>query len=140
GRTFRWGPIAIVLAVPLALLFGYERAVASHAEWHWASGITQLHVIPALHASLTSGAALTLKLTQFKTVLGMLAQTMIGPAITALGIIGLFFMPAAVRSRTLLWGWLVGGLAYTYVVVTVERVDYYMLLLLPLAALTAAGF
>lgn len=140
GRTFRWGPIACVLLVPLALLFGYDRAVASHAEWHWASGITRLHVIPALHASLTSGAALNLKLTQFKVVLEMLAQTMMGPAITAIGILGFFFMPATVRTRTLLWGWLVGGLAYTYVVVTVERVDYYMFLLLPLAALTAAGF
>ncbi|HEY9179385.1 MAG TPA: hypothetical protein VIO32_01620, partial [Candidatus Baltobacteraceae bacterium] len=41
---------------------------------------------------------------------------------------------------TLLWAWLAGGLAYTYVVVTVERVDYYMFLLLPLAALTGAAF
>jgi hypothetical protein len=49
-------------------------------------------------------------------------------------------MPATVRTRTLLWAWLAGGLAYTYVVVTVERVDYYMFLLLPLAALTGAAF
>ena len=32
----------------------------------------------------------------------------------------------AARSSALLWGWLAGGLAYAYVVVTVERVDYYM--------------
>jgi hypothetical protein len=140
GRTFRWGAIASLLLIPLAVLYGYDRAVASHAEWHWASGITRLHVLPALHASLTSAPALHVKLTQFRVVLGMLAQTMIGPAITALGILGFFFMPATTRTRTLLWGWLIGGLAYTYVVVTVERVDYYMLLLLPLAALTGAGF
>jgi hypothetical protein len=73
-------------------------------------------------------------------MLGVLARTMIGPAITALAILGLFLHPAATRTRTLLWAWLVGGLLYTYVVVTVERVDYYMYLLLPLAALTAAGF
>lgn len=140
GRTFNWSAIALLAVVPLALLYGYDRAVASHAEWHWASGITALHVLPALHASLTSGAALHLKFTQLRMVLGMLAQIMIGPAITAIAALGFFFMPAATRTRTLLWGWLGGGLAYTYVVVTVERVDYYMFLVLPLAALTGAAF
>ena len=38
-------------------------------------------------------------------------------------------------QRALLWGWLAGGLLYVFVVVTVERVDYYMLPLLPLCAL-----
>lgn len=140
GRTFRWGAIALLLILPLGLLYGYDRAVASHAEWHWASGITKLHVLPALRASLTNGHALHVKLTQFREVLGMLGQTMIGPALSAIGILGFCFLPAATRTRTLLWGWLVGGLLYTYVVVTVERVDYYMFLLLPLAALAGAGF
>ena len=139
-RTVNWAGIAVLVVVPLGLLYGYDRAVASHAEWHWASGITSLHVLPALRASLTSAAALHLKLTQFRIVLGMLEHIMIGPAITGMAIVGFFFMPAATRTRTLLWGWLVGGLAYTYVVVTVERVDYYMFLLLPLAALTGAAF
>ncbi len=140
GRTFRWGAIAVILVVPLALLYGYDRIVSAHAEWHWASGITTLHVLPALAASLQSLHALHLKLTLFRDVLGMLAYTMIGPAITALAILGFFFQPAPTRSRTLLWGWLIGGMTYTYVVVTVERVDYYMYLLLPLAALTGAAF
>lgn len=140
GRTFSWGATAVMLIVPLGLLYGYDRAVASHAEWHWASGITRLHVLPALHASLHGGAALQVKITQFRAVLAMLAQMMIGPAITAIALLGFFLMPASTRTRTLLWGWLAGGLAYTYVVVTVERVDYYMFLLLPLAALTAGGF
>ena len=140
GRTVQWLGLAALLLVPLGILYGYDRAVSSHAEWHWASGITQLHVIPALKASLTNGAALHRKLDQFSTVLNMLERTMIGPAIAALAIAGFFFLPRITRSRTLLWGWLAGGLAYTYVVVTVERVDYYMYLLLPLAALTAAGF
>ncbi len=139
-RTMRWSAIAILLIVPLGLLYGYDRVVASHAEWHWASGITQLHVIPSLKASLTNGAALGLKLTQFRLMLGVLSRMMIGPAITALAILGFLLLPRTTRTRTLLWGWLIGGLAYTYVVVTVERVDYYMYLLLPLAALTAAGF
>ncbi|HET9095148.1 MAG TPA: glycosyltransferase family 39 protein [Candidatus Baltobacteraceae bacterium] len=139
GRTFNWGAIALLLILPLGVLYGYDRAVASHAEWHWASGITRLHVLPALAASLRSAAALHIKLTQFHIVLGMLAQLMLGPAITAIALLGFFFMPAATRSRTLLWGWLAGGLVYTYIVVTVERVDYYMFLLLPLAALAGAG-
>lgn len=140
GRTFRWPAIAVLLVVPLALLYGYDRAVAAHAEWHWASGITRLHVLPALYTSLTNALALGIKLLRFKTVLGLLAHVMIGPAISAIAILGFVLMPATVRTRTLLWGWLIGGLLYTYVVVTVERVDYYMFLLLPLAALTAAGF
>ena len=49
------------------------------------------------------------------------------------GVIALPWMRA--RSKALLWGWLAGGLLYVYVVVTVERVDYYMLPLLPLCAL-----
>jgi 4-amino-4-deoxy-L-arabinose transferase-like glycosyltransferase len=140
SRTFKWLSCAILFIVPLAILAGYDRAVASHAEWHWASGITRLHVLPALKASFTNATALHVKLTQFRQMLGVLSYTMIGPAVTALGILGFFFLPEVTKSRTLLWGWLIGGLGYTYVVVTVERVDYYMYLLLPLAALTVAGF
>lgn len=140
GRTLRWGGIAALLLIPLAVLYAYDRAVASHAEWHWASGITRLHVLPALRASLTSLSALHVKLMQFHLVLGLLANLMIGPAISALAIAGLFLTPAATRSRTLLWAFLAGGLAYAFVVVTVERVDYYLFLLLPLAALTGAAF
>jgi hypothetical protein len=130
----------VLLIVPLAILFAYDRAVSSHAEWHWTSGIMQLHVLPALAASLQTVHGLHEKLVQFRTVLGLLAALMIGPAVTAIAILGFFFAPATMRSRTLLWAWLVGGLLYTYVVVTAERVDYYMYLLLPLAALTGAGF
>jgi hypothetical protein len=139
GRTLNRWVIATMLLVPLALLAGYDRIVASHAEWHWASGITSLHVLPALRASFSSLSALHMKLTQFHIVLSMLASTMLGPAIAALSILGFVVMPAQTRSRTLLWAWLAGGLAYVYVVVTVERVDYYMLLLLPLGALTSAA-
>lgn len=140
GRTFRWAALLALFIVPLAILYAYDRAVASHAEWHWTSGITRLHVLPALAASFTSASALHAKAVQFRIVLGMLAQRMIGPSITAVALLGLAFMPATTRSRLLLWTWLMGGLIYTYVVVTVERVDYYLLLLLPLAALTGAGF
>ncbi len=140
ARTLRWPPIALMLALPLGLLYGYDAVVASHAEWHWASGIAKLHVLPSLLTSLHGGRALHGKLLALRQVLGMLGHTMIGPAISALGILGFVLPPHVVRTRTLLWSWLAGGLMYTYVVVTVERVDYYMYLLLPLAALAGAGF
>lgn len=136
GKKMRLSALAVLLLVPLAILWSYDRRVASYAEWHWASGITQLHVLPALRESLTSLAALGTKLGQFKLVLGMLRQTMLGtiPFVLAIGaFVALPWLP--VRSRTLLWCWLAGGLAYVYVVVTVERVDYYMAPLLPLCAL-----
>jgi hypothetical protein len=38
-----------------------------------------------------------------------------------------------------MYGWLAGAVMYIYVVVTVERVDYYMYLVLPLAALAGGN-
>jgi hypothetical protein len=139
GRTMRWGAVGLLFAIPLLVLYAYDRNVSAHAEWHWASGITTKHVGPSLVASFGQLSALHLKLRFFREVLAMLTVTMIGPAISALALLGFAVMPARTRSRTLLYSWLAGGLAYTYIVVTVERVDYYMYLLLPLAALSAAG-
>ncbi|HEX8806548.1 MAG TPA: glycosyltransferase family 39 protein [Candidatus Aquilonibacter sp.] len=136
GRTMRPTAIAVLLVVPLLILWLYDTRVSQIAEWHWASGITTLHVIPALKAAFTSWNGFALKLTQFREVLGMLRATMLGTiafVLTILGFIALIWTDA--RSKALLWGWLIGSLAYTYVVVTVERVDYYMYLLLPLCAL-----
>ncbi len=113
--------------------------MASHAEWLWASGITKLHVLPALRAAMTNGAAFSVKFVQFRQVLGMLPWTMLGPFCTAIAMLGFIFtLPS--RSRALLWGWLAGSLLYVYIVVTVERDDYYMYLLRPLAALAGAAF
>jgi hypothetical protein len=117
--------------VPLAV---YDHFVSSHAEWHWASGITTLHVIPSLQAALTSPPAFAAKAVAFAHALKMLATTMLGPIAFALTIVG-FCVPLRSRSDALLWGWLGGGLLYAWVVVTVERVDYYLYLLLPLGAL-----
>jgi hypothetical protein len=139
GRTIRWFAAGAAIVLPLLLLFAYDRAVASHAEWHWASGITTLHVLPALRRALSSAAAMHVKLHYLRAVLTMSATTMAGPAITAMGLLGFFALPAQTRSRTLLWSWLAASLAYAFVVVTVERVDYYLYLLLPLVALTCAG-
>ncbi len=133
-------PLALLFLLPLLLLALYDRRVASYAEWHWASGITRLHVMPALRASLASGAGFVTKLTSFRIVLGMLRERMLGSiscALAVLSFIALFRIPA--RSKALLWGWLLGGLLYVFIVVTVERVDYYMLPLLPLCALAIGG-
>jgi hypothetical protein len=140
GRTFPLLSSAALVVLPLAILYAYDKIVGSHAEWHWASGILALHVLPALRGSFQSAPAFFAKLVQFRSMLGVLAYFMIGPAVAAAAILGFLLPPASVRSRSLLWAWLAGGLAYVYAVVTVERVDYYMFLLLPLAALGAAGF
>lgn len=139
GRTLRIAPLALLLVLPLAVLWSYDHFESSIAEWHWASGITKLHVVPGILGALTSGAAFMQKWHYFTDVLGMLTRTMLGPVCSALAVLGFIFFPRS-RSRELLWGWLAGALLYIYVVVTVERVDYYMYLVLPLAALAGAAF
>jgi hypothetical protein len=95
-----------------------------------------LHVVPLLQASLTNGGAFLAKLGIFWQMLGLLERTMLGTVVAPLAIVGLALLPfGQARSRSLLWIWLAGGLVYVFVVVTYETVDYYMLLLLPLAAL-----
>lgn len=140
GRTMRPTAVAVLLFVPVAVIYMYGRRIAEHAEWHWASGITTLHVLPALQSAMTTGAGFALKAVQFKVVLGMFVHTMLGGILSLMVVAGICALPwVAMRTTTLLWAWLAGGLLYTYVVVTVERVDYYMFLLLPLAALLIAG-
>jgi len=130
-------PFAVVLVgVPLLVLAVYDARIASYAEWHWAGGIARLHVLPALGAAFGSWNAFFEKLIDFRVALSMLRDTLLGKISFLLVIAGfaaLHWIPA--RSKALLWGWLGGGLLYVYVVVTVERVDYYMLALLSLAAL-----
>ncbi|MDQ2991640.1 MAG: glycosyltransferase family 39 protein [Candidatus Eremiobacteraeota bacterium] len=140
GRTMPVLQLATFFVVPFLVLGSYDRDVSSHAEWHWASGIMTLHVIPELLAAFGSGGDFANKLGQFWTMLDSLRATMIGTAMSVLAVIGFVALPfLRVRSRSLLWAWLAGGLLYTFVVVTVERVDYYMFLLLPLAALAIAA-
>lgn len=140
GKPTRPTALLVLLVVPLIILALYTQRVNAHAEWHWASAITTLHVIPALKAALTTGSGFALKWSQFVTVIGMLRDTMLGSVAFLLTIASFIALPwLQARSKALLWGWLIGGLAYTYVVVTVERVDYYMYLLLPLCALVIGG-
>ena len=140
GRPLRYAYAVVLLVVPFLILAAYDRRIDSYAQWHWASGITRLHVLPALRDSLTSLAGFTKKFEQLHLVAGMFRTTMIGGGSALLALAGFLALPwLGVRSRPLLWGWLAGGLLYVYVVVTVERVDYYMLPLLPLCALVIGG-
>ncbi len=139
GRTVLERPLAlgalVLSLVPLAL---YQPFVAAHAEWHWASGIMKLHVIPSFVQAFTSLHGFELKAILFLKALRMLATTMLGPAGIVLLIAG-FICRLKSKADAVLWGWLAGGLIYTYVVVTVERVDYYLYPLLPLGALVGAN-
>lgn len=128
--------LAAVAFVPLVL---YDAFVSAHAEWHWASGITKRHVIPSLIGAVTSPHAFVVKAIAFGHALKMLATTMIGPVGIVVAALGFAFRLRS-RSNALMWGWLVGGLVYAYVVVTVERVDYYLYVLLPPAALAIGHF
>jgi 4-amino-4-deoxy-L-arabinose transferase-like glycosyltransferase len=132
--------VAGVVLVPLLILGWYDRAVAAHAEWHWASGITSLHVVPALRSAMTSAHALAAKLSALWTVLGLVRATMLGTAGFALSAIAFALVPwSRAKSTTLLWSWLAAEALYMFVVMTVERVDYYAYSLLPLAALALGG-
>ena len=129
-------PAALVVALmPLAL---YSPYVAAHAEWHWASGIVRLHVIPSFVQAFTSLPGFERKALDFGRALRMLATTMLGPPGTLLLIAG-FAIRLRSKADAVLWGWLAGGLVYAYVVVTVERVDYYLYPLLPLGALAGGN-
>lgn len=140
GLNARVTALAVLVAVPLLVLWLYDRRVASYAEWHWASGITKLHVLPALGAAFGSLAGFLDKLALFREAIGMFRATIAGTigfwlalaSFVALGWIGS-------RAKSVLWGWLAAGLVYVFVVVTVERVDYYMLLLVPPCALVTGG-
>jgi hypothetical protein len=140
GLATRPTAVAVLLFVPLLILWLYDRQVRSYAQWHWASGIVTLHVLPQLQAAFASVSGLIAKLQAFRYVLGMFRQTMLGSVAFVASIAAFAALPwVRARSHALLWAWLVASLAYVFVVVTVERVDYYMYPLLPLCALVMAG-
>jgi hypothetical protein len=125
---------------PYAAYDAYLRAIA---EWHWASGITVLHVLPSLWASFGSPAAFGAKIEAGRHALGLLAGTMLGYVgfgVLAAAAVATVSMRQRSQCNALLWAWLMAGLAYAYVVVTVERVDYYLYPLLPLGAIWTGGF
>ncbi|GAC1307164.1 MAG: hypothetical protein NVSMB21_10750 [Vulcanimicrobiaceae bacterium] len=125
-------------ALAFAPYLAYDAYLRGIAEWHWASGITTLHVVPSLVAALRSVDALHAKADLFGGAYDMLRATMLGAIgltlfVVAIAVTTLWRVPT--RSRALLAGWLAAMLAYAFVVVTVERVDYYLYAALPLAAL-----
>jgi hypothetical protein len=132
---------SLVVIVPgLISLFLYLHVVDAHAEWHWASGITREHVLPSLASAVVSPHALLAKLLiTLTTIPLMLSTTMLGPAGFAFALLG-FLMPLRSRSNLFLYSWLAAAALYAFVVVTVERVDYYLYPVLPLAALVGASF
>jgi hypothetical protein len=79
-----------------------------------------------------------MKLIYAGVALRLLARTMLGPFGLAFLIAG-FALPYRRREGAIMYGWLAAALVYIYVVVTVERVDYYMYLVLPLAALAGGN-
>jgi hypothetical protein len=131
-----------LLALTLTPLWLYYQHVRSIAEWHWAEGITSLHVLPQLVSELRSPSALVAGLQSAFALLRMLSSTILGPTLFGAAILSGFALPRDEHAgkRAWLFGtWAAALAAYTFVVVNVERVDYYLLPWLPFAALLVAG-
>ena len=140
GRRIRPTALIVLAFIPLAILEMYDHAVRMHAQWRWASAILRLHVLPQLFLSITSLHGFAVQVKDAAYGLNLFRMTMLGSVgtlVTLAGIVALTRVPA--RSRSLLPLWFLGGLLYTYVVIAVERVDYYLFLLLPPCALAIAA-
>ncbi len=132
--TLRRGQTWALLALALVPYAAYDAYLSRIAEWHWSSGITTRHVIPALAGAFGSAGGFGAKLAATGGTVSLLGSTMLGPwglALFALAIV----VPVVRPARPLLFGWLAAVALYAFAVVTVERVDYYLYPVLPLAAL-----
>ena len=130
------------LLLTLAPLIGYLWYEHRIAQWHWASGITTKHVLPQLVLEVTQAKAFGAALAGSLALLRTLASTILGPVLFALTLVGFVTQPGGETARHRSWmlgAWLAALALYTFVVVNVERVDYYMLPWLPFAAIVAAG-
>ncbi len=135
-------PTALIVLgfVPLAILEMYDHAVRAHAQWRWASGILSKHVLPHLIGSFTSIHAFAWQIKHALYGLNLFRLTMLGTIGTLVVLLSLFALPRVkVRSPLLLPLWFLGAALYTYAVIAVERVDYYLFLLLPPCALAIGG-
>lgn len=136
-----WSPYAFVL-LTLAPFFLYFAQLRPIAEWHWATGIAQKHVLPVLANELAHPAALVAGVQSTLALLRMLSTTILGPALFALFVLGWLALPRDAKRAQRAWffgAWLVAASVYGFIVVNVERVDYYLLPFLPLAVVVAAG-
>ncbi len=135
-----WSPYAFV-ALTLTPFFLYFAHLHQIAEWHWFTGITQKHVLPALAAEFSSPGALLTGVQGTFALLRMLAETVLGPPLFTLALVGSLLQPRDDDARVRGWffaAWALVLCAYAFVVVNVERVDYYLLPWLPPAVLVAA--
>jgi Dolichyl-phosphate-mannose-protein mannosyltransferase len=141
GTLSDWALYAFAV-LTLAPSFFYFRHLNAIAEWHWATGITSLHVVPALVSAFTDPARLGAAILSALALLRMLSTTILGPVLFGLAVGAWFALPRDGRSTVRAWffgAWLAALAAYAFAVVNVERVDYYLLPALPLVALLAGG-
>lgn len=125
--------------VPFALYFNHVHAIA---EWHWASGITSKHVIPTLLRELSGPGQFALGLQSTLALLKMLATTILGPVLFGALLVAALTQPLPPEncSRSVFFGaWLLALCLYAFIVVNVERVDYYLVLFIPFACLYVGG-
>jgi hypothetical protein len=142
GKAFLdWANYALlgIVLVPLWLYFSHLHAIA---EWHWASGITSKHVLPALAAALRGPAPFLRALGGALALQRMLATTILGPALFTFVLLAAFTQPRDSFNgmRSCFFGaWILTLALYALVVVNVERVDYYLMPFALFAVLYAAG-
>jgi 4-amino-4-deoxy-L-arabinose transferase-like glycosyltransferase len=141
-RSFRdFSPYALVAlcVVPLWLYLGHLSRIA---EWHWATGIMQIHVVPTLVAELSSLSRLIAGVQSTLALSKMLTTTILGPVIFGLLLLCAFLQPpdAQRKGRSVFFGtWIALLIVYTFAVVSVERVDYYLMPFVPFAVLYVGG-
>jgi MFS family permease len=142
ARVFTdWSPY-VLLAASLLPLAWYLNHVSGIAEWHWASGIMLKHVLPTLHLELERPGALLAGLQATLALVKMLSTTVLGPVLFGLTQLAAFAQPPADdgRARSYFFAaWFAALCAYAFVVVNVERVDYYLLPFVPFAVLYVSG-
>jgi len=136
-----WSNYVLLAAVflPFGLYFSHLQTIA---EWHWVTGITAKHVLPALKTDLGGPTALLAALQSAFALLKMLASTILGPVLFSLLLLAAFTQPPdpCGGMRSAFFGsWFAVLAAYLFVVVNVERVDYYLLPFALFAVLYAAG-
>jgi hypothetical protein len=136
-----WSPYALlaISLIPFWLYFGHLQRIA---EWHWMTGITQKHVVPTLVAEASNASRLIAGLQSTLALLKMLATTILGPVIVGLLLLCTFAQPPddVRKGRSAFFGaWIALLVLYTFAVVNVERVDYYLMPFVPFAVLYVGG-